>query len=121
MAGRQRCPKSLSLDIDGPIYLPFGTIEARTKNIEKERQFPSTSRARQLPKHMTTSEKWGAHGFEDALRWPRLPSGTMAAGDPIPPHDERQLLIALRDIAFARWTRYERRRMRQLERKIAQL
>jgi len=39
--------------------------------------------------------KWGSAGFEDARRWPLLPSGMMTAGDPIPDNDPRQLWLAL--------------------------
>ena len=34
-------------------------------------------------------------GFEDARRWPLLPSGVMTAGDPIPDNDPRQLWLTL--------------------------
>jgi len=37
---------------------------------------------------------WGSLGYEDATRWPLLPLGTMAAGDPIANTDPRQLYIA---------------------------
>ena len=37
---------------------------------------------------------WGDAGFEEARRWPLLPSGTMTAGAPIPNIDERQLWLA---------------------------
>ncbi len=96
---------------------------------------------------------WGSDGLAQARQWPRLPCGTMSAGDPIPELDVRQVEIAVSSIAlpfsqieydpyaepepepplppFARllllaldlenkpedeWTRYEKRRMRELER-----
>jgi hypothetical protein len=37
--------------------------------------------------------KWGSAGFEDARQWPRLPLGTMTAGDSIPDLDGRRLWI----------------------------
>jgi hypothetical protein len=42
--------------------------------------------------------RWGSDGYEDARRWPLLPSGIMTAGDPIPDIDPRQLWLALRCI-----------------------
>jgi hypothetical protein len=39
--------------------------------------------------------RWGSDGYEDARRWPLLPSGIMTAGDPIPDIDPRQLWLAL--------------------------
>ena len=155
-AARQLEPKSLNDEVESvqfakifsnapAWFLQFTTIALDALCLKFE-----------LPEHMMTPQKWRSHGFEDARRWPRLPSSTMTAGDPIPPRDERQLVIALcsvpppilqlnsdsnsrpsrpvprllRDIAFAldlddkpeeQWTRYERRRMRQLEQKIARL
>jgi hypothetical protein len=38
---------------------------------------------------------WGSAGYEDARRWPLLPLGRMADGEPIPPVDARRLWIAL--------------------------
>jgi hypothetical protein len=40
--------------------------------------------------------RWGSSGFEDSLRWPLLPLGTISAGDPIPDFDLRWLVISLR-------------------------
>ena len=37
---------------------------------------------------------WGDAGFEEARRWPLLPSGTMTAGAPIPNIDWRQVWLA---------------------------
>lgn len=39
--------------------------------------------------------RWASDGFEDARRWPLLPSGVMTAGDPIPDNDPRQLWLTL--------------------------
>jgi hypothetical protein len=38
---------------------------------------------------------WGSAGYEDAQRWPLLPLGRMADGEPIPTLDARRLWIAL--------------------------
>jgi hypothetical protein len=38
---------------------------------------------------------WGSAGYEDARRWPLLPLGRMADGEPIPPIDARRLLMTL--------------------------
>ena len=46
----------------------------------------------QLP-DMSDTFEWGSAGFEDARRWPKLPIGTMTAGDPIPGSDPRRLWI----------------------------
>jgi hypothetical protein len=45
--------------------------------------------------NITKDLRWGSAGFEDARRWPLLPSGTMTAGDPIPYIDSRRLWLAL--------------------------
>jgi hypothetical protein len=37
--------------------------------------------------------RWGSAGFEDARRWPLLPSGVMTAGNPITDNDPRQLWL----------------------------
>jgi hypothetical protein len=42
---------------------------------------------------MSDTSRWGSAGFEDARRWPRLPVGTITAGDPIPDSDPRRLWI----------------------------
>jgi hypothetical protein len=47
---------------------------------------------------MSTREKWGEQGYEDARRWPKLPYGTLIAGDVIPRIDTRQVMIALLSI-----------------------
>ncbi len=38
---------------------------------------------------MSAELVWGAEGVKDAERWPRLPLGTMGAGDPVPKPHER--------------------------------
>ena len=48
--------------------------------------------------NITKKLPWGSGGYEEALRWPLLPSGTMTAGDPIPAIDPRQVWLALRCI-----------------------
>jgi hypothetical protein len=44
---------------------------------------------------VSESLRWGGAGFEDAGRWPLLPSGIMTAGDPISDLDERRLWLIL--------------------------
>ena len=36
---------------------------------------------------------WGSAGYEEARRWPLLPSGVVQAGDPIPRNDARWIWI----------------------------
>jgi hypothetical protein len=36
---------------------------------------------------------WGSAGYEEARRWPLLPSGLLEAGDPIPRNDSRWIWI----------------------------
>jgi hypothetical protein len=96
----------------------------------------------QLP-DLSPATRWGSAGYEEARRWPLIPSGMMAAGDPIPDSDERRLWLLLRAVplqimetAFfkwmrkfvllvprlldldrkpeSEWSRYEKRRMRKL-------
>src|ERR1700730_1632713 len=38
---------------------------------------------------------WGSDGYEDARRWPSIPSGMMTAGDAIPDGDERRFWVTL--------------------------
>jgi hypothetical protein len=38
---------------------------------------------------------WGDAGYQEARRWPLLPSGVMTAGDPIPNIDSRRVWLAL--------------------------
>jgi hypothetical protein len=45
--------------------------------------------------------RWGSAGYEDARRWPLLPSGTMTAGDPIPDNDPRRSWLDLFSIMTA--------------------
>jgi hypothetical protein len=46
----------------------------------------------QLP-DLSPTTRWGSAGYEEARRWPLIPSGMMAAGDPIPDSDERRLWL----------------------------
>jgi hypothetical protein len=46
----------------------------------------------QLPE-VSQRLSWGSAGYEEARRWPLLPSGVMEAGDPIPPNDSRSIWI----------------------------
>jgi hypothetical protein len=48
----------------------------------------------QLP-DISETLSWGSAGYDDARRWPKLPSGMMTAGDPIPHLDERWLWIII--------------------------
>jgi hypothetical protein len=48
----------------------------------------------QLP-DLSPATRWGSAGYEEARRWPLIPSGMMAAGDPIPDSDERRLWLLL--------------------------
>jgi hypothetical protein len=67
---------------------------------------------------------WGVEGVEDAKRWPRLPLGTMAAGDPvcIAPEEfgsdlspeERRFYQEMKKRPEEEWSRSERRRMLEL-------
>jgi hypothetical protein len=67
---------------------------------------------------------WGVEGVKDAKRWPRLPLGTMAAGDPvcIAPEEfgsdlspeERRFYQEMKKRPEEEWSRLERRRMRAL-------
>jgi hypothetical protein len=67
---------------------------------------------------------WGVEGVKDAKRWPRLPLGTMAAGDPvcIAPEEfgsdlspeERRFYQETKKRPEEEWSRLERRRMRAL-------
>ena len=67
---------------------------------------------------------WGVEGVEDAERWPQLPLGTMAAGDPvcIAPEEfgsdlspeERRFYQEMKQRPEEEWSRLERRRMRAL-------
>jgi hypothetical protein len=44
---------------------------------------------------LTIKIGWGDIGYEEAGGWPLLPSGTITAGDPIPPRDARWLWLGL--------------------------
>jgi len=54
--------------------------------------------ARLLEFHLPDISKrlsWGSAGYEEARRWPSLPSGILTAGDPIPDLDPRQLWLIM--------------------------
>jgi hypothetical protein len=67
---------------------------------------------------------WGVEGVKDAKRWPRLPLGTMAAGDPvcIAPEEfgsdlspeERRFYQEMKARPEEEWSRFDRRRMHAL-------
>jgi hypothetical protein len=46
-----------------------------------------------LPEISQTMLNWGDGGYEDMRKWPLLPSGTIAAGDPIPSNDGRRIWL----------------------------
>ena len=48
----------------------------------------------QLP-DLSRRFRWGSAGYEEARRWPLLPSGMMTRGDAIAVSDERFLWLAL--------------------------
>jgi hypothetical protein len=67
---------------------------------------------------------WGTEGVKDSKRWPRLPLGTMAAGDPVrtpaeefesdlSPEEER-FYQKMKEKPEEEWSRLERRRMLEL-------
>ena len=52
---------------------------------------------------MKPNPNWGIAGFEDAEHWPLLPNGVLTAGEPIPHHDARHMmLVTLVDCAANR-------------------
>src|SRR5262245_60621728 len=67
---------------------------------------------------------WGVEGVKDAERWPRLPLGTLAAGDPvcIAPKEfggdlspeEQRFYQGVKKRPEEEWSRVERRRMQAL-------
>jgi hypothetical protein len=67
---------------------------------------------------------WGVEGVNDAKRWPRLPLGTMAAGDPVcvaPKEfggdvspEELRFCQEMKKRPEEEWSRLERRRMQAL-------
>jgi hypothetical protein len=67
---------------------------------------------------------WGTEGVKDSERWPRLPLGTMAAGDPVrtPAEEfesdlspeERRFYQKMKEKPEEEWSRLERRRMLEL-------
>jgi hypothetical protein len=48
-----------------------------------------------LPDTISSRLNWGDQGYEEAIRWPELPSGTMTAGEPIPTTDARQIWLVM--------------------------
>ena len=73
---------------------------------------------------MSTELIWGVEGVKDAKRWPRLPLGTMAAGDPVCiaseefgsdlSPEERRFYQEMKKRPEEEWSRLERRRMQAL-------
>jgi hypothetical protein len=73
---------------------------------------------------MSTELIWGEEGVKDSKRWPLLPLGTMAAGDPVcsAPQEfdsnlspeERHFYQEMKERPEEEWSRLERRRMREL-------
>ena len=71
---------------------------------------------------------WGVEGVKDAKRWPRLPLGTMAAGDPvcIAPEEfgsdlspeERRFYQEMKKRPEEEWSRSERRMMSELIKRV---
>jgi hypothetical protein len=67
---------------------------------------------------------WGVEGVKDSKRWPLLPLGTMAAGDPVrsAPEEfesdlspeERRFYLEMKKRPEEEWSRLERRRMLEL-------
>jgi hypothetical protein len=53
---------------------------------------------------LTAAPQWGSAGLQDARRWPLLPLGTIAAGDPVPepPTDFPSITESLL-IPFSKW------------------
>jgi hypothetical protein len=72
---------------------------------------------------------WGTEGVKDSKRWPRLPSGTMAAGDPVrtTPEEfgsdlspeEQRFYQEMRERPEEEWSRRERRGMRELMERLS--
>ena len=48
---------------------------------------------------MKPNPNWGTAGFADAERWPLLPNGVLTAGEPIPHHDARHMMLVIQSIA----------------------
>jgi hypothetical protein len=47
---------------------------------------------------MKPNPNWGTAGFADAERWPLLPNGVLTAGEPIPHHDARHMMLVIQSI-----------------------
>jgi hypothetical protein len=72
---------------------------------------------------------WGVEGVKDSKRWPRLPLGTMAAGDPVCiaseefgsdlSPEERRFYQRMKERPEEEWSRLERRRMRELVERLS--
>jgi hypothetical protein len=68
---------------------------------------------------------WGVEGLKDAQRWPLLPLGTIAAGDPCAAPDdglsanERRFREEIQKRPKDEWSRFERRRMQQLVQRLS--
>ena len=72
---------------------------------------------------------WGSEGIKDSERWPLLPLGTMAAGDPVraAPEEfwgdlspeERHFYQEMKERPEEEWSRLERRRMRGLVERLS--
>jgi hypothetical protein len=68
---------------------------------------------------LSDKPSWGVEGMKDAQRWPLLPLGTIAAGDPVSPDDglssnERRFYEEIQKRPKEEWSRFERRRVQQL-------
>jgi hypothetical protein len=69
---------------------------------------------------------WGVEAVKDAERWPLLPLGTIAAGGPVcaAPQDglsanERRFYEEMQKRPKDEWSRFERRRMQQLVKRLS--
>lgn len=85
LKGEESTARFTEIFAEAPIWLMQFTglaMDARLLNFH----LPDISRCRL---------SWGGAGYEDARRWPLLPSGTMTAGDPIPDADPRYLWLVL--------------------------
>ena len=47
---------------------------------------------------MKPNPNWGTAGFADAEHWPLLPNGVLTAGEPIPHHDARHIILVMQSI-----------------------
>jgi hypothetical protein len=71
---------------------------------------------------------WGVEGVKDAARWPLLPLGTIAAGDPVCAvaeefdglsSKERRFYEEIQKRPREEWSRFERRRAQQLVKRLS--